>query len=181
MKRGDLLYTPYYCEENAWHLVQEPGLGLGTRYVLFVSNAARTCAMWFQRAAGDPQLPVVWDYHVVVVVEGPQGTHLWDLDTLLPLCSPLDDWLARTFWATPRIAPDFAPRFRLVAADDFVARFDSDRSHMLDAQGHYREPPPTWAAIHDDARTPNLSEFIDVDAEFIGERFDLEGLGARFA
>jgi hypothetical protein len=41
----------------------------------------------------------------------------------------------------------FQPRFAVIAAEDYVGRFGSDRAHMRDAKGRWQQPPPRWPAI----------------------------------
>jgi hypothetical protein len=133
--------APYWCEENAWHLCVEPAVGQDARVVV-ISNPSRTVALWHQRAATDDDLPVLWDYHVIVV-----GSDLvvWDLDTRLGFPVPADDYLEQTFRrAAP---PRLRPQLRVIGATDYRARFASDRRHMRDAQGGWLQPPPSWPAI----------------------------------
>lgn len=152
-------YQPFWCEENVWHLAGEPALAARRRKVVFISNAAQQCAVWAQRA-GDP---VVWDYHVVLVVDD----RVFDLDTTLGVDVPLSTWCAVSFRA--EAPPALRPRFRVVDADVYRATFSSDRSHMRDALGHWCAPPPPWPAIHDAARGMNLMQFVDVERPFCGE------------
>jgi hypothetical protein len=168
------LYQPFYCEENVWHLCQRPEL-TGRASALFISNANRTCALWNQRAA-NPGDPVVWDYHVVAVslAEG----LIWDLDTRLPLPVPLRAYLDGTFTKDPRLPDALAPLFRLIDGSEYVASLVSDRSHMLNDEGEYREPPPAWDPIGAE-RADTLQRFIDMEAETIGEVLTLSELELR--
>lgn len=166
---------PYYCEENAWHLCQEPFFGDQIRHVVFISNAERAVPMWNQRAGRGK--PVQWDYHVVVLTENP--TEIWDVDTMLGIPMHLFDYLDGSFH--PELPECYQPHFRLVQSDLFVEIFASDRSHMRRTDGSYRKPPPSWPCIGKPGTMSNLNRFIDMEQTFIGEVLSLEALRRRFA
>ena len=168
-------YAPYYCEENVLHLAAEPLLAQRPRQVVFISNAGRSCAVWHQRAARRPGTPMVWDYHVVLLVGAPW--EIWDLDSTLGLTTPAAEYLGRSFRAD--IPADYLPLFRLVDADAFTSAFASDRGHMRRADGRWLKPPPPWPAPGAPGAEPNLMRFVDVTAPFLGEVLDLEALLAR--
>jgi hypothetical protein len=170
-------YHPFYCEENAFHLAQEPALAGRPREVVFISNAGQSCAMWHQRAAPRPGWPILWDYHVVLLCAEPW--EIWDLDTTLGLPVPAADYLGASFRAG--VAELLTPRFRLVPAALFAATFASDRSHMRAASGRYKKPPPPWPAPGEPGAPSNLMRFVDVQSAFHGEVLDLRGLLARVA
>ncbi len=169
MQREDCKYTPFYCEENVWHLAQEiPGRA---SQVVLISNPAREVLMFRQRGFREV---AVWDYHVILAVDGV----VYDLDTSLSFPCPVTTYLARSFAAD---APArHAPWFRVVAASRFVAEFASDRRHMRDAAGGFLHAPPPWPAIHA-ARGSNLMQFIDMQRTFTGVVYDLPAVGAALA
>jgi len=144
---------------------------------VFISNAARSCAVWHQRASVRSGWPILWDYHVVLLVAAPW--EIWDLDTTLDMPSPAAHYLRRTF--RDGVPDDVAPRFRLVAADVFARTFASDRSHMRAPGGRYKKPPPLWPPIGPPGAEPNLARFVDMAAPFLGEVLDLRALHARIA
>lgn len=177
-----LKYTPFYCEENVWHLCQHPVLAPGDRQVIVITNAARQCPLFYQRAAAIGAW-VLWDYHVIVVVSGAvprQHPLVFDLDTRLGAPVPFADYAAATF--DHRRAPHdpLAPRFRVIAATDYVARFGSDRSHMRDAHGRYFQPPPPWPPIRPEAGSLVLTDLLAIDASTFGPLLSLPELRARF-
>ena len=165
---------PYYCEENAWHLCQEPFFGDQKRHVVFISNLKRKVPMWNQRAGCGK--PVVWDYHVVVLAEN--SAEMWDVDTELGIPIHLFDYLDGSFH--PEIPECYQPCFRLVPSDLFVEVFASDRSHMQRADGSYSKPPPSWPRIGKSGTIPNLMQFIDIKETFVGDVLSLDELRRRF-
>lgn len=168
-------YAPYYCEENVWWLAQEPRFaGLRSEAVI-VSNDQRSVAVSCQRAsvAGEP---VVWDYHVVLAVHGAQGVEVWDLDCTRGAPLAASAWIDASF--DERAPFRFAPRFRLVAKDSFVATFASDRRHMRRPDGSWQAPPPPWPIIGDGAH--ELERFVDVRDTTWGAVMDLAGVRAHW-
>lgn len=185
------LYCPFYCEENVWQLCAHPRVADAERWVLFVSNAIRKVAMWGQRAAAAKDLPIAWDYHVVLLFrapaepttgQGPGPWQIWDLDAREPDPRAAADWLARSFAHIGLLPPKYTPRFRMVSCADYRRHLRSDRRHMLRPDGLPRRAPPSWPAIlgeptaeNDDGN--NLDRFIDTeDPSFLGRCLDLDGL-----
>lgn len=168
------LHQPFYCEENVWHLCQEPALAGRPRVVAFVSNPSGGFVIWHQKASPRAGAPIRWDYHVILLVAEPW--EVWDLDTTLGLPLPAGAYLRESF---PRALPDrIAPFFRLVPAEDFVAAFASDRGHMRRADGRYLRRPPPWPPILPAGAAPNLHRFVDLTEDFLGTIVDLAGLVA---
>jgi hypothetical protein len=171
-------YTPFYCEENVWWLAQEPRFASLRRDVVFVSNEQRACAVFHQRAARAVGAPVVWDYHVVLATHVEHAIEVWDLDCTQGAPLAAEAWLELSFGPGRQLPSMFHPAFRIVAADEFVATFSSDRSHMRTRDGRYRAPPPAWPCISRGA--PNLMTFADVTTPFAGELVGLDELHARW-
>lgn len=172
------LYCPFYCEENIWQLCADPRVGGQPRAVLVISNPARTVAVSCQRAAPRPELPVVWDYHVVLAAGGPPGWQVWDLDSTLGMPVPLLEYLRRSLGWPHGFASPYEARFRVLAAARYREVLCTDRSHMLDEHGRYRVPPPSWPAI---GTGTNLMRLVDMDDPIAGEIVDLAELPAALA
>jgi hypothetical protein len=173
-------YAPFYCEENVWHLSRDPALPPGRRFVVFISSTAQQTPLWRQKAGeADENGYVVWDYHVVLVVEGADGATVWDLDTTIGMPVPVEQYLRDTF-LVPTTEPH-APLFRVIEAEEFTRVFSSDRSHMR-AQGNaWRALPPPWPPLIDAQGTMNLASFVDMAEPFVGTVLELDQFRQRFA
>ena len=169
MNRESCKYTPYYCEENIWHLCREPLFAGKRGYVLFVSNRQRQC-IFYNQILCSPSSPVIWDYHVVLL-SFDSGWFIWDLDSSLSFPSPLRVYLDETF---PEPVPEkYAPLFNFAPMEDYIKNFCSDRSHMLDAQGRFIEPPPLWPPIRPELGN-NVDHFIAMNGS--GRHYSLSEL-----
>lgn len=174
---GPSLYQPYYCEENIWHLCQSPRPGRGQRWVVFISNPGRRCLLLDQRAGGEHG-EVLWDYHVVLLVEpAPGRCDVWDLDSRGGAPRPLARWLSTTFGHVGSTPTAYDPMFRVIDAARFVESFASDRRHMRDGAG-WRAPPPPWPPIGVGFTLWDHVSMTPSDAP--GEIADLAALRARF-
>ncbi|KAF9452261.1 hypothetical protein P691DRAFT_722298 [Macrolepiota fuliginosa MF-IS2] len=152
-------YTRCYCEENVYLLCQE----FMTRkdvhehwevWAVFISNERKTVALWEQKVAREEGAPVVWDYHVILLLEakgigngsawgsrGGVGTSdrssrngvqswVYDFDTAItPVPCPWDEYMMRTF--PYELTPQYRSSFRLITGEVFINHFASDRSHMV--------------------------------------------------
>lgn len=142
---------------------------------MLISNRDRRCAVWHQRAAG-PGQPVIWDYHVILLCLSGRGWQVWDMDTLLGFPEAFDSYVANSFLA---VEAGFAPEFRLLTAQQYVAVFSSDRKHMLDSSGDWLVSPPPWPQIYN-GEFANLMALIDFSEPQPGELLNLDQLRSRF-
>lgn len=173
-------YTPYYCEENIYRLVEfrcdeaqpptespaHASIGCsGEAGVVLISNPRRTVAVGAQRAGRGPARLTIWDYHVVYVESG----LVYDLDSLLEPPVAEGDYVAASFPADliDRAGP-FAPRFSFVPAGEYLRRFSSDRSHMRHPDGSYKAEPPPWPAVYHRNEGHNLFQLVDGVHECVG-------------
>lgn len=170
--------TPLFCEENVWQVCRAllaDDDGDRRVWAVFVTNATRTVAMWAQQAAVVD--PIVWDYHVVTVVEGADGPVVLDVDCRAGTVLPLRGWLQASFRAGLR--SDVEPRFRIIPARVYVDVLASDRSHMRDDDGQPLQPFPPWQAPNAE-RPGTLQRLIDLDDHLAGDVFDAKRLARRF-
>lgn len=171
-------YQPFYCEENVWWQVHEAE---GRRWALFITNAQRRVLLWQQRLA-KPDEPVLWDYHVVMLREADGTYWVHDQDTRLPDVCPAHAYLEATFPYDAEALPDelrsLAPSFRLVPAEALAATFATDRSHMLNEDGTYIHPPPSWPPlVADDLESPStLDRYLDLTDDIAGQVMTLSEL-----
>lgn len=169
-------YWPFYCEENVWQQCAALPERARRSVVAFISNPARTVAVWQQRAAETVDGPIVWDYHVIQLVRHGADWSVVDRDSRLPQPIAAGVYLDQSFPRQAALDPELRPMFRLVEAAEYRSALRSDRSHMR-VDGGWARPPPPWPCIgqEPDAGT-NLMQFVDVQAKFLGEVVDLPGL-----
>lgn len=153
-----LKYQPFYCEENIWHLCQHPDYLGGD--VVFIASYGDYFPMLCQQGCDNPGELIFWDYHVVLLNHG----NIYDFNTTLPFSSMAIDYFDQSFIDENRLNPLQVPMFRLIPAKEFVAAFQSDRSHMKSEDGWNAEPPE-WPLISESAS--NLDRFSNMgDLEF---------------
>ncbi|KAF8528220.1 N-terminal glutamine amidase-domain-containing protein [Hysterangium stoloniferum] len=157
-------YTPFYCEENIYLLAATFSRDITIThtweiYVVFVSNASKTVALWGQKLATDPIYPVIWDYHCILVLKplepGPASSvWVFDYDSRLEMPHRWPDYVDSTFGAEMQVSipEQFRSFFRIIPASLYLEEFASDRSHMLKldtSEGglQYVATPPVYPCI----------------------------------
>jgi protein N-terminal glutamine amidohydrolase len=179
--RSNYCYQAFYCEENVWQLASDARIVGDERAVIWISNALRACPLWEQRNAPSADECVIWDYHVIFATRTSGQRYIYDLDSSLSWPASFEEYFARTFPKTERIfETEYAPHFRVIAANDYVRTFSSDRYHMRDQRGNWRAPPPKWPCIQAQKGEMNLQQFIDMSAPFVGTTFDLYSISSLF-
>ncbi|TFK72181.1 hypothetical protein BDN72DRAFT_763693 [Pluteus cervinus] len=155
------IYTACYCEENIYLLcrsfseIQSVSSSFD-QFVMFISNHTKTVALWRQKLAKEEDDPVVWDYHVILVLrerkgeaEPPVKSWVYDFDSTLAMPCPLELYVIETFRP---VNPVYESLFRVVPGSTFLEEFASDRSHMLvpaeeGLESSYSALPPTYPPI----------------------------------
>ncbi|KAF8803507.1 hypothetical protein BYT27DRAFT_7195342 [Phlegmacium glaucopus] len=170
---SNYIYTSCWCEENIYLLcqnfIQNQSLrDLWEVFAIFISNSNKTVALWYQKAAQFEEDPVLWDYHVVLLLRPRQGVEesmgfndhdmswVYDFDTTLPVPCPGQAYFDMTF-PSKDLVFQYESRFRVVPAAQFLQHFASDRSHMLKKSGStsdmtqqsgaYLSPPPLYKPL----------------------------------
>lgn len=76
--RSSFVYCSKFCEENVYQMVLKFNSSfLSSVYAVFISSDCQMTPIWHQLSAEDSSTPVLWDYHVVLLVKG----HFPSLDT----------------------------------------------------------------------------------------------------
>ncbi len=171
--KTSLSYTRLFCEENIWKLVEhmnqasEQPDGYRPVEVLFLINPQKTVAL-YQQTAAPPGHPVIWDYHVILSARAFSGSDdhslfIFDFDSRLPFPCLMQDYFEATFRDWSLFPEALRPFIRAINADDYINRFDSDRSHML---GVIEENQfPAYAAIRSiEKQRLELSDLFSTDA-----------------
>lgn len=179
-------YCAFYCEENIWMLCQEPEFKDKTAIVAFISNPQQSCAIWHQKAAPSATEPVIFDYHVILIVRDQDKDNeqahwqVWDLDTTLNFPVKAETYFHETFMVGYKVPKEYQPQFRLINAQDYILKLSSDRSHMKDEDSSYIHEAPKWEASYQADKGNNLSRFVQMEEEFIGEVLGLDMMIERF-
>jgi hypothetical protein len=121
-------------------------------------------------------MPIVWDYHVILLAGRGNAALCWDLDTRLDFPCPASKYIARTF---PRdVHESLRPLFRLIPGDKYLDGFSSDRRHMRRLDGSWLKAPPPWKALRGSgADDPHeLARVLDLDDPRWGPAVDLDSL-----
>ena len=166
------LYQPYFCEENIWQLAKQRNEA--DAEVWFIISPNNTVATAMQKSA-EQGACIIWDYHVVYYSphEG-----VMDFDTCCPFpCEP-SQYLELSFNNIQKqVTAEYKPYFRVIPAIDYLKQFSSNRSHMLNDKGKYRQLPPKWPCIGDGN---TFSAFIRFDDKAYGNIYSLDDLLLRF-
>jgi hypothetical protein len=162
-------YHPFYCEENAYH---NCGILASGSAMLFIFGAGPWVSMLHQRAA-PPGYMIRCDYHVVAV--SADGT-IVDPDSRLGPEVAAPQYLTESFPGDGVPGTESA-HFRLVSWEHARKGFGSDRRHMRNATGGWRQPPPPWPPVNSGEH--RLPEFIARDNNRWGPVLDLAALRAR--
>jgi hypothetical protein len=160
MPSNHFQYTPFYCEENIWYLAQEECFRGHETMIAIISGKGRYRRLWFQRSAENPESPVYWDYHAILL-SYQNGWQVWDLDTTLELPSPAYTYFCKTFLQSNIDVENTDVILRLIPADDYVRGFSSDRSHMRLPSGAWAARPPEWPMILHGEKS-NLLDWLDI-------------------
>ncbi|GAA96180.1 uncharacterized protein L969DRAFT_43985 [Mixia osmundae IAM 14324] len=178
-------YTPFYCEENVYKLLEAILNADESRavYAIFISNQTRSVLLREQRASSstsDDRHSVIWDYHVIVL-DVTNSFVVYDRDSLLTAetYSPVDaqHYFEHTFEAHygPR---QYEPTFRLFDGTQLLKRFQSNRSHMLvdlnAPEKGYWQTPPSYACIGPEEP---IADALDLwrDCLDISQQRDIDG------
>ncbi|XP_004348906.2 hypothetical protein CAOG_02156 [Capsaspora owczarzaki ATCC 30864] len=176
----DRKFAPYascWCEENVYHLCLHASQTaweqnmrashtvnnfIEQASVVFISNPSRKTPIWCQRLS-QPGCPVVWDYHVVLVLPAPSGVMVYDLDTTLGFPCLFRSYADEALRDSFNSLSSFHRRYRVVAASEFLKTFSSDRSHMF-VGGKWQAPWPSWPLIQQDPTRieNNLPEYLSM-------------------
>lgn len=69
--RSSFLYCSQFCEENVYKMVLKLNNSFPSLvYAIFISSDCKQTPIWHQLSARDSSAPVLWDYHVVLLVKG---------------------------------------------------------------------------------------------------------------
>ena len=152
-------YTPFFCEENCWQLVNSFSLdSLDNYYVLFLTNETKTIALTNQKISPEGEF-VIWDYHVIVY--NSQDKEIYDFDSRLNFPEEQNTYIEYTWGDQNRLPENYRTLLRVIPAKAYMSHFYSDRKHMLDNDGKELQPFPIWPCIMEGDLT--LQMILDTD------------------
>ena len=144
LRREDFDYASCYCEENCYKLIIRLAKDRTERYdgifCIFITSKAEATPFWFQKTGPkDVESPVLWDYHVIVLMD----ELVFDLDSSLDFPCTKEEYFAKSVRPELSLKEKHEHIFRVIHAQQFLDHFSSDRSHMSSAQ----VSPPSWPPI----------------------------------
>lgn len=160
-------YTKFYCEENAWKLVEHISKNcedFSKCYVIICSNDKKRVPFFHHKTGKVENMYMqIWDYHMFIVwKESKEQVVVYDLDSCLPFPIEFSQYiqLALQLDLMKRMNEEFQRSYRIIKGQDFLSQFASDRSHMIESNGSYYAPPPEYAPIKNEHSTHNLDDFV---------------------
>ncbi|HEY9200533.1 MAG TPA: hypothetical protein VIQ81_02960 [Gammaproteobacteria bacterium] len=163
MKNRDytpLAYTPLFCEENIWKLLEASYTrgwqrdALQPLHVLFIINANNTVALFGQGEAENHQ-PLIWDYHVILSAMLHGRPVIYDFDSQCDFPADLTSYFYTTFPLHTNLNHEYRPLIRRIDAEAYFQQFSSDRQHMA---GVIPESQfPDYPLIHGNSQDSALS------------------------
>ncbi len=85
--KSECCYASHYCEENVYKLCEKSLCKDDFEsFAVIVSNSNKSIPIWCQSLSKDSSSPVVWDYHVILVLvprEIDKKSVVYDFDTTL--------------------------------------------------------------------------------------------------
>ncbi|KAL7064613.1 hypothetical protein AAHC03_05187 [Spirometra sp. Aus1] len=117
INRNSCVYTPQYCEENVYKLLENIQLTSESDfYAVFISNPKKQVPLFFQKKgdANEDNL-VVWDYHVIAIEQLPASSIVYDLDTTLDFPISFKDYWSKAVRPNHCFREPFFRFFRVVA------------------------------------------------------------------
>jgi len=132
MNRNDYTYTPLFCEENIWKLIESLYTNKLAKPidVLFILNDSNTIALYNQKLSYKDQ-PVIWDYHVILVAKNDIDTWVFDFDSRCKFPIEINDYFSLSFPCQLSLPENFQPLIKSIPAEKYFKLFYSDRHHML--------------------------------------------------
>ncbi|KAI9297003.1 hypothetical protein K502DRAFT_363672 [Neoconidiobolus thromboides FSU 785] len=168
-------YSKNYCEENIYQLIrslkhyfeQDSFFNQLTPffYPTFVINPWNKVPIWKQKLAAEPNLPIIWDYHVILILilenEEERYSYILDFDTTLPFITSFNEYFNACFHAFKTESFELK---RVINETNFLNYFASDRSHMI-FNDEYIVKPPSYEPITNQEYTNNLNYYTQFNEE----------------
>ena len=109
-------------------------------WVIMITSKSQGTPIWSQKSSKGDDDFVLWDYHVVVLLNG----KIFDFDSNLSFPTLATNYIEQAFRPGTPIRDENAQRFRVMSGREYLLLFSSDRSHMAHVP---IENHPPWAPI----------------------------------
>ncbi len=166
LDRSAFIYTEQFCEENIWCLCRDlvkQGVLINRLHALFLSSHARQTPILQQRSSPSPDQPVWWDYHVVLLVTAESGSLVLDFDTCLEFPVSGKTYFQKSFYPQKTLQRQHQVYQRKIKGEEFLKRFTSDRSHMIDDHGQPLALFPDYSPINQHQNgTTGLRDYLNL-------------------
>uniref|UniRef100_A0A0L8I3D4 Protein N-terminal glutamine amidohydrolase n=1 Tax=Octopus bimaculoides TaxID=37653 RepID=A0A0L8I3D4_OCTBM len=137
--------------------------------------------IWHQKI-GKPNEPVVWDYHVIFLWRLEGESYVYDLDSSLPFPCKLEMYINEAIKSDDILQPQYHRFFRVIDAKIYLRHFASNRKHMLDSTGAWRQEPPPYPCIRTEQTDSNFQDFLSLDPNIgYGTIFSLKSFIKKYA
>lgn len=166
LKQSDYTYTPRFCEENIWKLIEsaQQRKDIIPRHVIFIINHHASVAIYHQKIH-PPHEPTIWDYHVILHAEVDEQPVILDFDSHCQFPCPINEYFALSFPVWDQLYERYRPYLRCVDASDYYKRFYSDRSHMRGIVPNEAFPAYPYIQPQQIQSVLTLSQLLDVSNE----------------
>lgn len=162
--RKHYLYTALFCEENIWHLAQKlsvEGFERKNMTVLLLTNPLQQIVLFNQSCRAEDEA-VIWDYHVILLLEQDNQQWIYDFDSRLDFPTNKKTYFCSCFPEPNFLQPQHQMFIRYIPATSYLHRFSSDRSHMKNVISSDLFPayPPIFAETINNSIT--LENYCDM-------------------
>ncbi|MCL6270620.1 protein N-terminal glutamine amidohydrolase [Sansalvadorimonas sp. 2012CJ34-2] len=132
--------------------------------VLFLSSPSRKTPILQQKSSPHPDSPVLWDYHVILLMRNKGASWIFDFDSHLSFPVQAGDYFQKCFYPQDTLSPEHQVYIREISADEYLKTFTSDRSHMLDSEEKPLVRFPPYPPINQNKEeTISLMEYLDIE------------------
>ena len=159
-------YTAFFCEENIWHLLESMNsTQQKNSSILFITNEYKSCALMNQRAAKKSEY-IVWDYHFIL--HNHLENQIYDYDSIIDMNTNIVKYFDSTFGQQSLLPTQYRSLILSIPGSEYLTKFSSDRSHMLDVHGNQVQRFPDWPPIKNQGGF-TLKDLLSLNKETVAQ------------